>query len=140
MEHPCDLAERIGDLLFDDRTSDMMFIVEGVPLPAHRAILITSCEYFRYSDMALGKLSREISTCVRFGLRFSDQGENFGVISSNPVRSRRPPRKWEMYGFGVSPVAALSLKNSRMKFIGFKSEDFRRWSIRRAETNQDTDE
>lgn len=36
MEHPCDLAERIGDLLIDDKTSDMTFIVDGEYLPAHR--------------------------------------------------------------------------------------------------------
>lgn len=48
MEHTCDLAERIGDLLLNEKYSDVVFIVDGEQLPAHRAILATSSEYFKY--------------------------------------------------------------------------------------------
>lgn len=48
MEHACDLAERIGSLLFDSKSSDLTLIVEGERLPVHRAIMASSCEYFRY--------------------------------------------------------------------------------------------
>ena len=51
MEHSCDLVERIGNLLFDDKTADVTLVVEGECLPAHRLIISTSCEYFRYSGV-----------------------------------------------------------------------------------------
>lgn len=52
MEHAWDLAERIGNHLFDKETSDMTFVVEGESLPAHRFIFISSSEYFRYIHAA----------------------------------------------------------------------------------------
>lgn len=48
MEHSCDLAAMIGNLLFDTKSADFTFVVEGERLPAHRLILANSSEYFRY--------------------------------------------------------------------------------------------
>ena len=45
--HQCYIGKRMGKLLFDERTSDMTLIVEGEALPAHRAILATSSDFFR---------------------------------------------------------------------------------------------
>lgn len=51
MENSCDLEERIGGLLFDEKSSDMTFVVQNISVPAHRAIVATSSEYFRYLEM-----------------------------------------------------------------------------------------
>lgn len=47
MEPESDLAERIGTLLLDDESADMKLIVDGQALPAHRAILVKSCDHFK---------------------------------------------------------------------------------------------
>lgn len=48
MEHTCILVKQIGNLLLNDQLSDVALIVEGHVLPAHRIILASSGEYFRY--------------------------------------------------------------------------------------------
>lgn len=49
-----DLSERIGKLLYDATTSDVTLIVEGECIPAHKLILISSSDYFRYLTLRRG--------------------------------------------------------------------------------------
>ena len=49
MDHVSDLEERIGKLLFDERSSDVILKVGDERFPAHKAILAVSCDHFRYS-------------------------------------------------------------------------------------------
>ena len=48
MDFTKDLSDRIGKLLYDDKSSDITLIVEGERIAAHKLILSTSSEYFRY--------------------------------------------------------------------------------------------
>ncbi|XP_018496030.1 BTB/POZ domain-containing protein 9 [Galendromus occidentalis] len=47
MKNVCDLASRMGSLLFDEKFSDITFMVECEIIPAHKNILYTCGDYFR---------------------------------------------------------------------------------------------
>lgn len=47
VEHSQHLAECTGRLLLNPEYSDVTFVVEEERLPAHKLILVCSCEYFR---------------------------------------------------------------------------------------------
>lgn len=47
-DHAHHLSECIASLLFDASTSDITLFVEGDLIHAHRAVLGSSCDYFRY--------------------------------------------------------------------------------------------
>ena len=60
MEHTCVLVRRIGNLLLNDKFSDIALIVGSDVLPAHKAILASSCDYFRYLEFAFADIKSEL--------------------------------------------------------------------------------
>ena len=48
VKHLDHLSERIGTLSLNPEYSDITFLVEDERLPAHKAVLACSSEYFRY--------------------------------------------------------------------------------------------
>lgn len=50
VEHTVHLSECIGSLLTSSDHSDITLVVEGEHLHAHRVILASRCEYFRYVE------------------------------------------------------------------------------------------
>lgn len=61
MKHTDDLVGRIGSLLLDDGLSDVELVVEGEALSAHKIILASSCEFFRYAGHSLSRGCRPAS-------------------------------------------------------------------------------
>ena len=69
MEHTCILAEQIGKLLFEEQFSDVALNVGGDVLPAHKVILASSCDYFRYLVPVSYDFSSQVTTpLVRLAL------------------------------------------------------------------------
>lgn len=78
VEHTQHLSECIGELLFNAEYSDITLVVEDERLPAHKLILASSCDYFRY-DIYSEKRSEpkhctDYSACQLESSRFGPKG------------------------------------------------------------------
>lgn len=50
VDHVSFLSDNLGELVENSDYSDITLVVENVPFPAHKVILATRSEYFRYKN------------------------------------------------------------------------------------------